>query len=171
MGIKRFILAVFHHERLQGSIYVFLFATAMLIGNWVCGKQWVLGFFLGSVVFAIFTFAFLWLIGDIEFGKVGEVIAAVLVTGVAFVVAIVASMPALVLLAIVSLFFKDREYLFGLLALIGLLAYLGLCRLVLWLGASTFGLVQVLVDEVRKRWKARKFAKVTLVAKVPSINH
>ena len=73
-GIRKFFLRVFRHEKLQEAIFVFLFAGAMLMGNWVCGEHWVLGFVLGAVVFGFFTLGFQWLIGDVEFGEVGEAI-------------------------------------------------------------------------------------------------
>src|ERR1700692_1924709 len=101
-GIRTFFWRVFHHEKLQEAIFVFLFAGAMLIGEWVCGDRWIVGFFLGTVIFGFLALGFQWLIGDIEFGGVGESIAGVMGTVAVYALSIVACVPVLVILAIIA---------------------------------------------------------------------
>ncbi len=169
--IRTFFWRVFHHEKLQEAIFAFLLVSAMLIGQSVCGKHWVLGFFLGTAVFGFFALGFQWLIGDIEFGGVGESFVGVLGTVAAFVIGVVACIPALFILALIAMSFEGREYLFGLLGIIGLLLYFGLCWVVVLIGTIAVEFGQFFVGEARTYWKARKLLKkVRPVGKVPSTN-
>jgi hypothetical protein len=172
MWIQTLFFRVFHHEKLQEAIFLLLFATAQIIGNWVCGKHWVLGFFLGTLVFGFFALGFQWLIGDVEFGKVGETIVGVLATVLGIAISIIACLGAIVPLSIIRSALEDtpRSYTFVFLGVIRLLAYFGRCWVVVWLGVAAVGVVQVLVAEARKHWKTRKLARVRQVANGPSIN-